>query len=360
MSVITQLEPSTEAFGERLFQSSIATMDVLTIALGDKLGFYAILGDGAPRTSLELATAAAVDERYAREWLEQQAVSGILGVREARAGRQFWLPAEHAAVLSDPLNLAYLAPIARFVAAAGTMLPRIAGAYRTGAGIDWAEYGPDVREAQAAQNRPMFLHQLTQEYLPQITGLEARLSAPGARIADVGCGGGWSSIVMARAYTGAVVDGFDLDMASVDFARRNATESGIEERLSFHAIDAATAPGLGTYDLVTAFECIHDMSDPVAVLAAMRSLARPGGTVLVMDEKVADEFTAPGDDLERLFYGFSVLACLVNGRAAEPSAATGTVMRAGTLEGYAKEGGFSRVDILPIENDFFRFYRLVQ
>ena len=128
------------------------------------------------------------------------------------------------------------------------------------------------------------------------------------------------------------------------------------DRVHFHLADAATADG--RYDLVTAFECIHDMPDPVSVLATMRRLAEPDGVVLVMDERVAERFTAPGDEVEQLMYGYSLMCCLPDGLAHPGSVGTGTVMRPDTLRGYAVDAGFGGVDILPIEDDFFRFYRV--
>src|SRR3712207_3918849 len=178
------------------------------------------------------------------------------------------------------------------------------------------------------------------------------------RSADVGCGMGWSAIGIARAYPQARVDGYDIDEPSVEQARRNAEEAGVADRVRFTTVDAAAAGEEGSYDLVTAFECVHDLPDPVAVLAAMRRMARPGGTVLVVDERVAERFTAPGDQVERLMYGFSITCCLPDGLSTRPSAGTGTVMRPAALEHHALEAGFAGVDVLPIEHDLFRFYRL--
>jgi 2-polyprenyl-3-methyl-5-hydroxy-6-metoxy-1,4-benzoquinol methylase len=178
-------------------------------------------------------------------------------------------------------------------------------------------------------------------------------------VADIGCGTGWSSIAIAKAYPKARVDGFDLDEPSIATARENAANTGIGDRLRFDARDAAAGGDAGTYDLVTAFETIHDMSDPVAALTAMRGLVAPGGAVLVADERVAEAFTAPGDELERFMYGWSVLHCLPVGRVDPPALGTGTVMRPETLRRYASQAGFSGVEILPIEHDFWRFYRLL-
>ena len=205
----------------------------------------------------------------------------------------------------------------------------------------------------------MFVNQLPVDWLPAIPELHARLQAgPPARVADIGCGAGWSSIAIARAYPNVRVDGFDLDAPSIAMARANAAAAGIDDRVSFQARDAGDPPLAGRYDLVTAFECIHDLPRPVAVLATARRLLAEDGAMLVADERVAEAFAAPGDDIERLCYGFSVLCCLPAGMAEQPSAATGTVMRPDTLRRYAAEAGFRAVDVLPIEHDFFRFYLL--
>lgn len=154
------------------------------------------------------------------------------------------------------------------------------------------------------------------------------------------------------------MDGFDLDEASVEAARAHAAEAGLQERVKFHVTDAGDASLDGRYDLVTAFECIHDMSDPVSALRTMRRLAGESGAVLVVDERVGDTFTAKGNDVEWMMYGWSILHCLPVGMAEQPSVGTGTVMRADTLRQYAVEAGFREVEILPIANFFFRFYRL--
>jgi SAM-dependent methyltransferase len=154
------------------------------------------------------------------------------------------------------------------------------------------------------------------------------------------------------------VDGYDLDHASVELARRNVAAAGLARRVRVHHADINTAPDFGPYDLVTAFECLHDLPHPVPALAAMRRLAGRGGTVLIADMKAARQFTAPGDDLERLSYGFSLLICLPDSMSSPGSAATGTVLRPGTVRGYAAQAGYTRVDILPVDRDLWRFYQL--
>jgi len=208
-------------------------------------------------------------------------------------------------------------------------------------------------------NRAMFLRQLGTVWLPSIPDVHRRLMAdPPARVADIGCGGGWSGIGMAQAYPQVQVDGYDLDEASVELARVNIVDAGLEERVRIHHRDAADPSLRGRYDLVTAFECVHDMADPVGVLRTMLGLTRDGGSVIVMDERVGDRFTAKGNEVEWMMYGWSVLHCLPVGKADGPSAETGTVMRPDTLKQYAAEAGFCDTEILPIDNFFFRFYRL--
>lgn len=348
-----------DALTTRLFGATLGAFDLLSAMLGLELGYYRALADGGPATAGELATRTRTDRRYTREWLEQQAVTGILEVDDTGEPetRRYTLPAGHALALLDPDDLATASPMPRFVLSGARMLPLIADAYRTGAGIDWADY-PGLIEAQELANRPMFRHLLAQEWLPAIPDVHARLQA-GARVADLGAGAGWSSIAIAKAYPNAHVDGLDLDAQSVERARANAAAEGADpSRLRFHHVDAGDHRLDGRYDLVTIIEALHDLSQPVAVLTAAGQLLAPGGTVLVVDEKVAETFTAPGDEIERLMYGYSILYCLVNARVDPHAVGTGTVMRPATVRAYAEAAGFSRVTVLPIEHEVFRFYRL--
>jgi SAM-dependent methyltransferase len=231
--------------------------------------------------------------------------------------------------------------------------------YRTGNGLSFGDYGHDMCAGQSAMNKPMFLSLLGKEWLPAVPDVHRRLlDEDGARVADVGCGTGWSSIGMARAYPRITVDGFDLDAHSIAHAEENVREEGLATRITMHCADAATVDGAGRYDLVTAFECVHDLSRPVDVLRAMRRLVKPGGSVIVMDERVADEFDPAAGGFEWFFYGFSVLHCLPVGMDADDPAGTGTVMRTSTFTRYAKEAGFTDCQVLPIHHDLFRFYRL--
>jgi 2-polyprenyl-3-methyl-5-hydroxy-6-metoxy-1,4-benzoquinol methylase len=347
------------ALSDRLFEAALGAIDLASVYLGDRLGLYVALGDG-PATAGELAARAGVHERYAREWLEQQAVTGILEVDDVAAAaeeRRYAIPAPHREALLDRDSLDHVPPLARIVMSLFGPLPALLDAYRTGGGVPWADYGADARESQADSNGVQFLH-LMGEWLAAIPDVHERLGAPGARVADVACGGGLSSIAIARAYPGVRVDGFDADEASIDLARDNAAAYGVADRVSFHVRDASDEPSGDGYDLVTVFEAIHDMPRPVEALASLRAMAGAHGAVLVMDERIAETFTAPGEPLERFHYGASIFVCLPTSMSEQPSAAIGTVMRPATFESLAKAAGFEAVDVLPIDHEFWRFYRL--
>jgi 2-polyprenyl-3-methyl-5-hydroxy-6-metoxy-1,4-benzoquinol methylase len=337
-------------------------LELGTVYLGDRLGLYQALKEAGPATPAQLADRTGTHERYAREWLEQQAVAGILDVDNlaAEAGaRVYDLPGSHAEVLTERDSLAYLAPLARTFVGVLRPIDALVEAFRTGGGVPYPEYGIDTREGIAAMNRPMFVNLLTAEWLPALPDVHSRLHAdPPAQVADIACGAGWSTIAIAKAYPKIHIDGFDSDEASIELAHKNVAEAGLSDRVTFHVHDAAKPVPSGPYDLVTIFEAIHDMARPVEALRAVRGMLAPGGAVLVADERVAETFIAPGDEVERFMYGASVLHCLPVGMAEQPSAGTGTVIRPDTMRRYAMEAGFSNLEILPIENDFWRFYRL--
>jgi 2-polyprenyl-3-methyl-5-hydroxy-6-metoxy-1,4-benzoquinol methylase len=348
-----------DALVERLFMDAIGAFDLFSVYLGDVLGLYRALADKGPFTSAELSDAAGIHERYAREWLEHQAASGLLELEPNGDDRRYRLPEGHDEALLDSSSLSYIAPLARSLAGAVKPLEALLEAFRTGDGVPYADYGDDLHEGQAAFTKPMFENLLTKEWLPGAPEIHERLLAePPARVADVACGQGRSSIEIARCYPTALVDGIDSDHASIARAREHLAGSGVEDRVEFHERDAADAGLAGRYDLVTIFEALHDMSYPVGVLTAARNLLADGGVVLIGDERTEDEFMAPASEIERLYYGFSVFHCLPVGMVGENAAGTGTVMRAETVRRYADEAGFTRCEVLPIEHDFWRFYLL--
>jgi 2-polyprenyl-3-methyl-5-hydroxy-6-metoxy-1,4-benzoquinol methylase len=355
-------EARRDALVERLFVAAVGTWDVFAVYLGDRLGLYRILARRGPTTSGELADATGLNERYVREWLEQQATSGILELENPGApitARTYALPPGHDEALVDETSLNCIAPIGQLVVACAKPMDAVLEAFRSGEGVAYADYGADLHEGQARFTRPMFDKLLVSDWLGAVPEVHERLLAdPPARVADVACGEGYSSLAIARGYPKVLVDGIDMDAASIEAARRHLADSGLGDRVAFHLRDAADEELAGRYDLVYIHEALHDMSYPVRVLTACRSLLTDGGSLIVGDERVPDEFDPPGDELERFYYGFSILHCLPVGMVGENAAATGTVMRAETMRRYAEDAGYGRFEVLDIENDFYRFYRL--
>ena len=351
-----------DALVERLFSASLGMGEVLTVYIGDTLGLYRALDGTDGLTAPGLAAETGVFERYAREWLEQQAAAGILTVDDVTATpheRRYRLPAGHIDPLLDPDSPYSIAPLCKSFVAMASAMPSVVAAFRSGEGVPWDRYGRDMTHAQGDFNRPWLVGSLGTEYIPSIPDIHERLSSePGARVADIACGVGWAAISLARAYPAISVDGFDLDALSIELANENAERAGVADRVRFEHRDVSDPAFEGRYDLAIVVEAIHDLAQPVKVLAAIRQMLKADGTLIVADERVEDSFTAPASEVERIFYAYSVLCCLPSGMDDHSSAGTGTVMRRSTFERYASDAGFAGVSVLPIENDFLRFYRL--
>lgn len=363
--MVQAMDDGVAAYSDRVVAAVLGYAELASIVLGDGLGWYAALAEagGAGLTPSELAAGTGTQERYAREWLEQQSVAGFVGVVQDAgtaqdAGPRFMLPPGAAEVLLHPDSLTTLIPMVRMLRAGVAQLPELLQAYRHGGGVGWAQIGSEASESQAAGNKPWFDQRLGPA-LASIPEIHQVLSLQGALITDLGAGFGWSTLALANAYPGAAVVGIDIDEPSIEQARKNARRRGMEGRVTFRLADAADAESPGSQDAVFIFEALHDMPFPVQVLAAVRAMVKPDGVVVVMDEAVADVFGPDGDELERLMYAYSLFICLPDSLSTPGSAGTGTVMRQSVLEGYAAGVGYSAVERLPIE-DFsaFRFYRL--
>lgn len=348
------MEQSLDA---RLVDQATAALEMFGVYLGDRLGLYAALRDGGPATVAELAQRCAIHPRYAREWLEQQAVAGFLIVDDAAAApeaRRYRLPEAHVGPLADPTHAAHVAPLARMLAGIGGVLEEVVAAYRSGGGVPYARYGTDFRHGQGGINRPAFSTSLADAWLPAMSGVADRLRA-GGKVADLGCGQGWSTIAVARTFPKAQVLGIDLDPGSIDDARANARGAGIDVR--FECADASALAGQG-FDLVMLLEALHDLARPVEVLQAARAALAGDGALLVADELVAPAFSAPGDLLERMMYGWSIVHCLPTQMVEQPSAAIGTVIREDTVRTLAQQAGFRDTRVLDADGGFFRLYEL--
>ena len=337
----------------------VGALELLTVYLGERLGLYRALHADGPATSAELAARTGTTERYVREWLEHQATSGLLEVDDPRAeplARRYWMPPGHVPVLADTGDARYQAFNGTEIVRAARWMPEVVNAVRSGGAPPPLPWAP---EGRPEFNRAVFLNLLARQWLPAIAEVDRRLrSEPPARVADLACGTGWSSIAMAQEYPLIGVDGFDLDADAIAAARRNAEEAGLTDRVTFTIADASGPAVPGQYDLVTILEALHDMSRPADALRAARGMLTEAGCVLVADELVEDEFTAPASGLERYHYGWSVVACLPGAMGDPGTAATGAVMRPATLRRYAAEAGFRSVEVLPLETPAWRFYRL--
>lgn len=358
---MTAVEPAVdarEALVERLVEDTTRGMETLSVYLGTALGLYQAVSDLGEATFGEVATRAGVAPRYAREWLEQQTTAGYLACADASATaseRRYRLPESHAEVLLDKESSYFVGGVASAFAGVGPVVRQLVAAYRTGGGVPYAAYGQELRQGIRDLNRPLFRNELA-GWLATQPRIDKLLREPGARVLDLGCGCGQSSLAIARAYPGAVVHGVDLDEASIAEAQTDAVAEGLSDRITFTAGDAAQVAPMGTYDLVTLFETLHDMGDPVGSLRTARAALAPGGTVFIGDDKVADEFTPDGDLLERFQFAWSVLHCLPATMAEDPVEANGTMLRASTVARWAREAGFTEFAVAPIENDFWRFY----
>ena len=348
-----------DALTSRLLQYTIHALELFGVYLGKELGLYAALKSGGPATAGGLARETGIAPRYAREWLEQQAVAGVIEVEDATAPpeeRRYFLPAGHVNVLLGDEHAAHLAPLAQMVAGIGGALTDVVAAYRSGRGVAYPRFGDAFRQGQAGINRPAFLSDLVERWIPAASDIHERLMSSSLRVADVGCGAGWSTLAIARAFPRAEVTGFDADGASIADARHNAAAQGVAVR--FDMRDATAIADAGRFDLILVLEALHDMPHPAGVLRSLRHALAPGGAVLIADEKVADRFHAPGDEIERLMYGWSIVHCLPVAMSESPSDAIGTVIRSDTIRALAAAAGFGSVDVLPVNAGFFRIYRL--
>src|SRR5262249_14216981 len=295
---------------ERLFAATIDTLEVASVYLGSRLGFYRALANGGGATPGGLAPPTRTPPPPARQGARPPGPPPLPAPPRPppappppppRA-----LPAPHRAVFVEEDNLNYLAPLAAIAVDVLRPLELLVDAYNTGDGVPFEAYGTDLVQAIGAINRPQFVN-LVAGWLASIPGVDSRLRAMRpARIADVAAGTAQSSIAIARAYPRVSIDAIDIDEASIAVAQANVAAAGLADRVRPVLHDAGD-PGLdGPYDLVTIFEALHDMNHPVKALRAARASLAEGGSVVIADERVAERFTAPGDQIERLNYGFSI------------------------------------------------------
>lgn len=363
-AVADALTEAKLAFGGGLMTAAMGALELGTVKIGLDLGLYRALRL-ASATPTELAVRSGIHVRYAREWLEQQFTAGVVEVADRDRvvdidpdHRRYSLPEAHAQVLLDGEGDAYFGPVAEMALSFVGAVPAVTEAFRTGGGVRFADYGPDTRHGIGHLNRAEFLSALP-GWLDAVPGLRDRIAgATRPKIADVGSGTGWSTIVLGEEFPNAAIVGVDLDRDSVIEARANVAAAGRSTQIAIRRGDAAKLDA-GPFALVTMFQMLHDSADPVAVLAAAKQALAVDGEILLADEATADRFgDARGELMERVQYGCSVLHCLPATMAEDPVEATGTVIRGETIRRYAAAAGLTVVEELEVAPGFFRVYRL--
>jgi len=315
-----------------------ATLNTALVVMGDRLGYYRTMADGRPVTPAELAERTGTGEPYAREWLAAQAAGGY--VEYDAEARRYTLPAEHAAALADPTSPAYLPGF--FQLAHGTVrdAPDILTAALDGDGLGWHAHNGDVHHGCERFFRTMYNGHLIGEWLPALDGVVAKLEA-GARVADVGCGHGASTILMARSFPNSTFVGSDYHAESIEVARSRAAEAGVADRVTFEVAPATGFSGTG-YDLVAMFDCLHDMGDPVGAARYVRQALADDGTWMVVEPMAGDHVEENLNPVGRTYYGFSTLLCTPASLSQDVGLALGTQAGPARIRDVATTGGFTR------------------
>jgi SAM-dependent methyltransferase len=315
-----------------------ATLHAALVVIGDKLGLYKAMADAGPVTSSELAKRAGASERYVREWLAANAASGYVNY-DASAGR-YSLSAEQSFALAEEGSPAFLPGAFQAAVAAIKAEPKIAEAFRTGCGVGWHEHDPGLFQGTERFFRPGYAANLISGWIPSLDGVEAKLSE-GARVADVGCGHGASTILMAQAYQRSTFTGFDYHEASIERAREAADEAGVAGRVNFEVASAKNYPG-SDYDFIAFFDCLHDMGDPVGVASYVRKTLAPDGVLMIVEPYANDRVEENLNPVGRMFYSASTLICTPASLSQEVGLALGAQAGEARMREVVTKGGFTR------------------
>jgi SAM-dependent methyltransferase len=314
-----------------------AAMNAALVILGERLGLYKAMAGGGAMTSAELAGKTGTSERYVREWLAAQAAGGYVAY-DAATGR-YTLPDEQAFALAVEDSPAYLPGAFQIISAVFKDQTRIAEAFRTGAGVGWHEHDPDLFEGTERFFRPNYAANLVSSWIPALDGVEAKLRA-GAKVADVGCGHGASTVLMAQAYPKSQFVGFDYHGPSIEQAWKSASQAGVQDRVGFQVAWAKGFPGKG-YDLVAFFDCLHDMGDPAGAAAHVRETLAPGGTWMIVEPYANDHLEENLNPVGRVYYCASTMICTPASRAQEVGLALGAQAGEARLRDVVTSGGFT-------------------
>jgi 2-polyprenyl-3-methyl-5-hydroxy-6-metoxy-1,4-benzoquinol methylase len=314
-----------------------AAMHAVIALIGDRLGLYKAMADSKPVTPAELATRTGTHERYIREWLNANAASGY--VTYDPATQTYTLPPEQAFALAVENSPAYLPGAFQIISSVFHDAGKIEEAFRTGKGVGWDEHHHDLYHGTERFFRPNYIANLTSSWIPALTGVEEKLKA-GAKVADIGCGLGASTILMAKAYPKSRFFGFDYHRGSIDLARAAAASEGVADRITFEVAPAKAYPGTD-YDFVAFFDCLHDMGDPAGAAGHVRSTLKPDGTWMIVEPFAEDATEANHNPVGRVFFSASTLICVPASLAQEVGAALGAQAGEKRLREVVSAGGFS-------------------
>ncbi|WP_225850582.1 methyltransferase domain-containing protein [Streptomyces sp. HPF1205] len=342
-------------FLEQVITDGAAAIAGLCTSLGDRLGIYAAMAGAGPLSSADLAARTGLDERYVREWLAAQVANGY--VTHHPDGDRYELGDEHAAVLSDPNAPTYAAGMFTMLQALYGSENALMDAFRTGTGVGWGEHGPALFEGTAKFFRPGYAASLVPEWLASIEGMTEKLER-GAKVADIGCGYGYSTLLMAEAFPRSVFHGFDFHRPSIEAARGIAAEQGVSDRVEFDVATAQDFPGEG-FDLVTFFDCLHDMSDPGGALARTEHALAEGGTCMLVEPNVSADVEANANPVGRGLTAASVAVCLPAALAEPGPEALGNHAGEDAMRKIADRAGFHHWT-LAAESPVNRVYALAR
>jgi SAM-dependent methyltransferase len=313
-----------------------AAMNAALVIIGDKLGLYKAMAGAGPINAPELAQKTGTTERYVREWLNAQAAGGFVTYDASTA--RYTLPDEQAFALAVEDSPAYLPGAYQLIASVLKDEPRITEAFRTGAGVGWHEHCADLFQGTERFFRPSYAANLISSWIPALDGVEPKLKA-GAKVADVGCGHGASTVLMAQAYPKSQFVGFDYHAPSIEHAWKAAEKAGVQDRVGFQVAWAKGYPGKN-YDLVAFFDCLHDMGDPAGAAGHVRQSLAPGGTWMIVEPFAHDRVEENLNLVGRLFYSASTMVCTPASRAQEVGLALGAQAGEARLRDVVMQGGF--------------------
>ena len=322
-------------FVSRAVDDVEAVLGGAMVVIGDKLGLYRSMAGAGPLTPADLAARTGTAERYVREWLSAQAARGYVSYDGYGL---FSLPDEHAEPLTDETSPACV--IGAFEIAVGSVYATdtIAERFRTGSGLAWGAHDDHVLGGCERFFRPGYINNLASTWIPALDGVEAKLAA-GARVADVGCGHGASTLLLAETYPASTLLGFDAHDRSIEAARTRAADSGLADRAQFEVASATTFEG--TYDLVCFFDCLHDMGDPAGACAHVLDRLAPGGTLMLIEPFANDDLADNLNPVGAAYYGFSTLLCTPSSLSQDVGAALGAQAGEGRLRDIVTGAGFS-------------------